>query len=145
MIPDFFDGVNLPPGGHRCTVEELEARFGIGPQRVQLCEKLMHLLESARKCGFVIALIGGSFPTAKEAPKDLDITWFGPSTLTPNNVTPPCAALMDAANSREHFGCDMMFIPLAPTQPDQIGHWASQFGFDAKTFKDRGTLILELS
>lgn len=35
----------------------------------------------------------------------------------------------------------MMFVPLA--HPNQVDHWASQLGFDAKTFKDRGTLILE--
>ena len=118
MIPDFVDGLNLAPGGHRCTVEEVEMRFGNGPRRVRLCAKLKELLECAKRCGFVHALIGGSFATAKEEPSDLDITWFGPSTMTPNNVPLPCAELMDGANSRERFGCDMLHIPLAPSQPD---------------------------
>lgn len=99
MIPDFTDGINLAPGGHRCTIQEIEERFGFGEHRVHLCVKLKRLLECARSCGFLHALIGGSFATAKEAPKDLDITWFIPTTMTPNNVSRPCAELMDSANS----------------------------------------------
>ena len=144
MIPDFVDGTNLAPGGHRCTMEEIEARFGNGPQRMHLCAKLKRLLGCAKKCGFMHALIGGSFATAKEAPKDLDITWFGPTHMTLDNVPKHCADLMDGSRSRERFECDMIFVPLASAQPNQLDHWAYQFGFDAKTLKDRGTLILEL-
>jgi hypothetical protein len=144
MIPDFVDELNLAPGGHRCSIDEVQARFGQGQARMHLYAKLTRLMECAKKCGFLYVLLGGSFATAKESPGDLDITWFGPCGMNKHNVESDCADLMDGSTSKERFGCDMLFIPLEPTQPDQLDFWGRQLGFDTKTSKERGTLILEL-
>jgi hypothetical protein len=144
MIPEFVDGLNLAPGGHRCTLEEVKDRFGQGPARLHLIDKLVHLIGQAKKCGFVNLIIGGSFATAKENPKDLDLTWFGPIGVNKDNAKGICAELMDQQTSRDRFGCDLMYIEKSSTWPDQIEFFANQFGFDAKTNTERGTLILEL-
>jgi hypothetical protein len=146
MIPDFVDGLNLEHKAHRCTINEVRERFGSG-ERVKLCEALAHLIKRARKCGFLYALIGGSFATAKELPKDLDITWFGPPGMNKTTVSCECADIMDQQTSRTKFSHDLGFIALKEdvnTWQDQLEYWGRQYGFCMKTMTDRGTLLLEL-
>jgi len=147
MIPDFVDGHNLEHKGHRCTIEEVRARFGSGECREQLFARLQSWIERARRCGFKYVLVGGSFATAKEAPKDVDCTWFTLAGVSKDTVSPECAQLLDSSSSRERFGADFCHVPLSehPNKWDEtLDHWATQFGFDAKTMKDRGTLIVEI-
>jgi len=146
MIADFVDGLNLENRAHRCTIGEVRERFGTG-ERVELCAALEHLLEKGRGCGFLYALIGGSFATAKPVPKDLDITWFGPPGLNKDNAPCGCADMMDQQTSRDKFGHDFMYISLnadESTWPAQLDHWGVEWGFDFKTKIARGTLLLEL-
>jgi hypothetical protein len=147
MIPEFVDGINLEHMAHRCTIGEVRARFGLGPPRKKLCDQLEHFIECAKKCGFLYALIGGSFATAKPDPGDLDITWFGPPGLEAANVSKPCADLMSSNTSREQFGHDFAYIPLYEHRiawEAQLDYWGRLYGLDSKTMKDRGTLLLEL-
>ncbi len=147
MIPEFVDGVNLEHGAHRCTMDEVRARFGMGP-REKLFNSLEHLLDMARRCGFLYALIGGSFATAKLEPDDLDITWFGPSGMDKSNVPCECVSLMESEYARDRFGHDLMFIPLpeqADKQLEQMERFGRDLGFDVKTMTNRGTLLLELT
>ena len=68
------DGL-LPPGVHRCTWAELEARFGPSAYRSSL---LSGLLEAARLlvvAGCRTLYIDGSFVTAKQFPGDFDACW----------------------------------------------------------------------
>jgi hypothetical protein len=146
MIPEFVDDLNLENKAHRCTIEEVRARFCSG-ERMKLCDKLEHLLQKGRECGFLYALIGGSFATAKPLPQDLDITWFGPHGLDKTNAPCGCAAMMDQQYSRELFGADFMYIPLNVDRvswPEQLERWGRDLGFDAKNKTERGTLLLEL-
>lgn len=145
MIPEFLDGVNLSPGVHYSTVDEIEQRFGFSPRRVQLMKQLRHLLNSGRHCGFVLMAIGGSFPTAKEAPGDLDILWFTPNGMDKSNVPAGCADLMDDTKAKDIHGCNMMYIPLDPQREGLVEYWVQQLGFDTKTRTDRGMLVLEIT
>src|ERR1700759_2226830 len=99
MIGEFVDGTNLECKAHRCTISEMRARFGLGC-RSNLCSELEHFLECARRCGFLYAIIGGSFATSKPSPGDLDITWFGPPGMSRSNVPSGCVALMEQEKSR---------------------------------------------
>jgi hypothetical protein len=147
MIGDYIDGLNLHPGGHWCTIEEMEGRFGI-EQRASICAKLCSFLVRGKGCGFLYALIGGSFPTAKPLPSDLDITWFGPPGMSKDNARPGCAELMEQDKSRERFEMDLMYIPLYVNESlwdEQINEWAVRYGFDTKTGTDRGTLVIALN
>ena len=146
MIPEFVDDLNLENKAHRCTIEEVRARF-CSEERMKLCDKLEHLLHKGRECGFLYALIGGSFATAKPLPQDLDITWFVPHGVDKTNVSCDCADMMDSQHSRERFGADFLYVPLKEDRaswPEDLERWGRDLGFDPKTNTERGTLLLEL-
>jgi hypothetical protein len=145
MIPAYTDGINLPPGGHRCSIEELEARFGQGDRRVSLFRELRGLLKRATDCGFLWAAIGGSFATSKPEPDDLDITWFTAPGVTKDTVRPECHQLMDDARASRELGHNMLYIPLDPDDPGKMDTFIMQMGFDLKTRTDRGMLVVSLS
>jgi hypothetical protein len=80
MIPDFEDNGYLPPGIHRATLDEIEARFGSESElrRVQL-ESLRWLIELARRAGVERLVLNGSFVTDIIEPNDVDcVTLIGP-------------------------------------------------------------------
>ncbi len=64
MIPAFEENGYLPPGVHRATIDEVEARFGREPElrRVQF-ESLRWLVDLARRAGAERLVISGSFTT----------------------------------------------------------------------------------
>lgn len=74
MLPPFDDFGNLPPGIHRCTVDELKARFGSGSaEREAEIQELLHFVEAAKTAGIRRLLVNGSFVTGKLSPNDVDI------------------------------------------------------------------------
>ena len=77
MLPTFDDFGNLPPGIHRCSVEELVARFGSGSEeREAEINELLHFIEAAMNAGVRRLLVNGSFVTAKLAPNDVDVVFL---------------------------------------------------------------------
>jgi hypothetical protein len=67
MLPEFDDVGNLPPGMHRCRVDELAARFGAGSEeRLTQIAELVDYIEATRKTGVRRLLVNGSFVTAKK-------------------------------------------------------------------------------
>lgn len=74
MLAPFDDNGYLPPGIHRCEVDEIVERFGIGsPEREVETQELLELIEWARRAGIRRLVINGSFVTEKSAPNDVDI------------------------------------------------------------------------
>lgn len=74
MLPPFDDRGYLPPGVHRCSVDEVAERFGRGsPERQVEMSELRDFLEHCGRAGAKRALINGSFTTAKESPNDVDV------------------------------------------------------------------------
>jgi hypothetical protein len=74
MLPPFDVNGNLPAGIHRCTIDELRARFGSGSEeRVTEISELLQFIEAARRAGVRRLLVNGSFVTAKPAPNDVDV------------------------------------------------------------------------
>jgi hypothetical protein len=52
VLPPLDDFGNLPVGIHKCSVAELEMRFGIGSEERQAeISELMHFIEAARTAG----------------------------------------------------------------------------------------------
>lgn len=146
MIPAFIDNLNLPVGGHRCTLAELEERFANNDHRRSLFKVILEVMRLAKKCGFLHALLGGSFPTAKERPKDIDITWFCVPGTAKTTVSPECIQIMEDASDKGNF----LFVPFdigtGPAEwPQKMDFWAAQIGFDAKTKTDRGVLLVNLA
>jgi len=141
VIPDFEDGDNLPCGRHRCSWDELVERFGRGDARRWLCRQLRWILERAQRCGYLRVWVGGSFPTSKVAPGDLDLTFITRVGVSKDNVPAECAELLDSSTSRQRFGHDFMFCVEDYELLDSLG---DALGFDKRTGKDRGMLELDL-
>ena len=73
MIPPFNEHGYLPPGIHRASLDEIEARFGLEPElrRVQM-ESLRWLVEIAQRAGVERLIVNGSFATDEFEPNDVD-------------------------------------------------------------------------
>jgi hypothetical protein len=143
MIPDFDECGHLPTGGHECTWEEFHARFRVNQHREELCKKLATLVELGRKCGFLKVLVGGSFPTAKDHPEDIDLAWVTDLEVTKDTVRPECIQLMEDRATHENFGWSMQYLAIDHDR-QRIQYWARQFGYCSKTKRDRGMLVIDL-
>lgn len=148
MIPEFRDGINLPDGGHECSLAQIEERFAVNEHRRGQFDFLIRLLRLARQCGFLHVMIAGSFPTSKEMPRDLDLTWFCKPGTNKTSVQSECIEIMEDRGG----GASFQFLPYDQgSSPDQYGEkraeWASPmfFGCDWKTLTPRGVLILDLA
>jgi hypothetical protein len=74
LLPAFDEFGNLPPGIHRCGIEELVARFGNGsPEREVETKELLDFLAWARTAQVECVIINGSYASAEVAPNDVDI------------------------------------------------------------------------
>jgi hypothetical protein len=74
MLPAFDDFGNLPPGVHRCPIDELVSRFGSGSEeRETEINELLHFIDAARKAGVRRLMVNGSFDTGKLSPNDVDV------------------------------------------------------------------------
>lgn len=142
-IPEFEDGVNLPLGVHPCTWDELASYFCNGERRQALYRRMESLFQRARDCGFVQVIVGGSFATAKPDPGDVDLAWIVNQGVDKDAMRPECLELVESERSRERFGCDVFYFPIAGDS-EKIVHWGTQLGYDSKTMTARGTLLLDL-
>jgi hypothetical protein len=143
MIPNPNDFGNLPLGGHYCTWEEFNARFRTNPRRNQLCIQFEEIAAVARRCGFIKVMIGGSFPTSKSAPSDMDLAWITEPDVTKDTVKPDCLNLMEDSAAKRYYGWNMQYLPV-DSDEEKIQYWARQFGYCFKTKRDRGMVILDL-
>jgi hypothetical protein len=74
MLPPFDDNGYLPAGLHRCSIEELEARFGSGSEeRTSQMSELRDFISAAKKVGVRRLMVNGSFVTGRLAPNDVDV------------------------------------------------------------------------
>jgi hypothetical protein len=88
MLPPFDDFGNLPQGIHRCSLDELVARFGIGSEeREAETNELVLFIEAAKAAGVRRLLVNGSFVTEKRSPNDVDIVCL-PGTDYPRQSQP---------------------------------------------------------
>src|SRR5215470_4746334 len=140
-IPALVDG-RLPPGPHPCTWEELEERFGAGHRRQELIIELRAFVQTAEECGFAGLAIGGSFPTDKPEPGDLDLLFITPENLDKGSLSIECAQLLvDNTRFRERTGHDAL---NCPDDQETIAALVSGLGYDWKSGKDRGMLLVRL-
>lgn len=74
MLPSFDEHGNLPPGIHRCTIEELIQHFGTGSvEREVEIQELLEFIAWAREADIQRVIVNGSFVTSKESPNDVDV------------------------------------------------------------------------
>jgi hypothetical protein len=81
VIPPFEaepgeDGrLQLPPGVHLASWEEIAQRFGTNERRREILRGLLRALQALRAAGCTRAYLDGSFVTSKEPPRDFDGCW----------------------------------------------------------------------
>jgi hypothetical protein len=79
-IPEFDPSTGyLPAGEHLATWAEVEARFGTTPKRRQLMGGLSFVVRRLRERGVTTIWVDGSFVTAKERPRDVDVIYEAPA------------------------------------------------------------------
>lgn len=73
MIPPFDESGCLPPGIHAATLDEIEARFGVGSEvrRAQM-ESVRWMVDLAVRAGIRRMVLNGSFVTDIIEPNDVD-------------------------------------------------------------------------
>lgn len=97
MIPPFDERGNLPPGIHKASWSEVEARFGTTPWRRSLLLGLRDALDLLDAAGCRTAYLDGSFVTSKAVPADFDACW-APQGMGPDALDP---VLLDFSRARE--------------------------------------------
>lgn len=143
MIPEFNEVGDLPVGGHWCNWNEIQERLARNEHRETLLRQFETLAELARRCGFLAVLIGGSFPTAKEEPQDMDLTWIAAENVTKESVRPECVKLMVNTRDAAVYHWDMLFLAIGLGE-ERIKQWSGDLGWDAKNKRERGVLLMEL-
>lgn len=77
MLPAYTERGSLPPGIHRTSPQEIEARYGRlqrTARRPQLVTLLREFVAEVRQCRWIRRLfLAGSFVTAKDEPNDIDV------------------------------------------------------------------------
>jgi len=140
MLPAFHDGLNLPIGLYPATAQEVTEYFGKSTRRNLLCMTLQKMLERAKGCNFRKVILFGSFVSSKESPGDIDLFW----TLTPGTdtgtLTPECRELLDSANSKERFQCDVFWCF---DEQDAISRMSAMWALD-RGGRKRGLVVIDL-
>lgn len=81
MIPSFEtepgeEGwLQLPPGIHEATWQEVVQRYGTSERRNEILAGLLRALRALKAAGCRRVYIDGSFVTSKEVPEDFDGCW----------------------------------------------------------------------
>lgn len=138
-IPAFVGGI-LPKGCYPCTWDELVERFGFSQRRQDLVEALKGFMDTARNCGFPAVAVGGSFTTEKESPGDLDMLFIHPRHLDKSTLSVACAQLL--VNDTAFHIRTGHNAQNCPDEPETVAYMVDQLGFDVKTGKDRGMIIV---
>lgn len=122
MLPPFDEFGHLPPGIHRCTVEELVERFGAGSEeRVVETRELQEYIALARRAGVIRLLVNGSYTTATPAPNDVDVVFL----LAPEYNQ----FRRKLRNKDEHWP---FLQVIAAVSDDDFFEWAAFFGVGRK-------------
>lgn len=140
-IPPFYDGDNLPEGLHAATLDDVAKHFGKSAKRNQLCVTLTRIVQTARGCNFKKVVLFGSFVSSKDSPGDIDLFWTLPPGTDTDTLRAECRQLLDAANSKQRFQCDMFWCF---DDQDAIKRMAAMWGFD-RSGRKRGLVVIDLN
>jgi hypothetical protein len=111
VIPAFNEEGDLPPGVYRATLAEVLEHFGKGSiQRRVVADRLNRLYHLALSTGQLARfVIFGSFVTAKEEPKDVDIVLLMEDTFDLASVTGEAALVFQHLEADAHFGASVFW------------------------------------
>ncbi|NOS99515.1 MAG: hypothetical protein HOP29_02690 [Phycisphaerales bacterium] len=116
MIPRFNETGYLPPGVHRATIEEIEARFGRRSEvrRAQM-DSVRWMVELAVRAGVERIVLNGSFVTDIMEPNDVD-----------------CVLLVRADSLKDPAAEDALFqglpfLEVALVRPEEFNYFVNRF------------------
>jgi hypothetical protein len=140
-IPPLDSGTGyLPPGDHTATLDELEEAFGWNYRRRQLLLDLKLVLGKLWGVGAVRVWIDGSFVTAKERPRDVDVLYELPAGRSPDGSF----GILHPVNRKQLKNMHRVDLWLHPSPQGPTGSkplhdfWASD-----RSGIDKGMVLLE--
>jgi hypothetical protein len=122
VLPPFDEHGHLPPGIHRCTVDELVVRFGAGSKEREVeTKELQRFIAAAKAAGVLRIIVNGSYTTAEPAPNDVDVLFLPPPGYN------------EALDELQNDELVWPFLHLMPvdTEHDLTG-WVTFFGTDRR-------------
>jgi Family of unknown function (DUF6932) len=111
-LPPFNDNGDLPPGIHQATVTDIANRFGVGSNvRRRAMARLRHLLELAGRTGKLSRVfIFGSFVSAVESPRDVDLILVMQADFKLEEAPRECQTLFSHADADARFGASIFWF-----------------------------------
>jgi hypothetical protein len=145
VLPELTGEGELPPGAHAADWQALQARFGrSSSRRVWLSGRLRAALDVAATNGKLRRVfIWGSFVTAKQAPKDLDILLIMDEDFEVDDLAVAAQAVFDSVRAKLLFESDI-FWARASIGRELLDVWLDTY-LTSRSFRKRGIVELELS
>lgn len=127
-IPAFLSNGDLPLGVHTCTLAEVRQQLGsMNSQRTALMQRLERIHSIAAQTGFLRRfIVFGSFVTAKEVPRDVDIFMIMEDRFDAGGLTGEGLIAFDHLAADAYFGCSIFWVRrLAALGGEQatVEHW----------------------
>src|SRR3954453_17953233 len=110
-LPAFNAEGDLPSGVHRATLPEVLERFGRGSaQRCAVADRLERVYQLVRSTGQLARfVVFGSFVTAKDEPRDVDLILLMEDTFDLASVEGEAALVFQHLNADAHFGASVFW------------------------------------
>jgi hypothetical protein len=144
VLPELTEEGELPPGVHLADWQEFQARFcGSSPRRIWLTGRLRALIALAATNGRLRRLfIWGSFVTAKQSPKDLDLLLIMDEEFEVEGLAAPAQAVFDSVRAKLMFESDV-FWARSSIGSEMLDLWLDTYQ-TSRSFRKRGIVELEL-
>ena len=112
MLPPFNNTGDLPPGIHVAAWSEVEQLFGMASfARTRNLAKLRHLYELAsRTVKLARFLVFGSFVSATDSPRDVDVVLVMASDFKLEEAPRECQTLFSHPDAEARFGASVFWI-----------------------------------
>jgi hypothetical protein len=145
VLPELTEEGELPPGVHLADWQEFQARFcGSSPRRVWLTGRLRALIALAATNGRLRRLfIWGSFVTAKQSPKDLDLLLIMDEDFEVEGLAATAQAVFDSVRAKLMFESDV-FWARSSIGSEMLDLWLDTYQ-TSRSFRKRGIVELELT
>jgi hypothetical protein len=144
MLPEFTPEGDLPVDVHLASLSEFRSRFGtLTPRRVWLFGRLQALIELAASTGKLRRVfVWGSFVTAKQSPKDVDVLLIMNEDFEVERVTTSAQPVFDSTKAKLLFESDV-FWARDSIGADTLRLWLETYQ-TSRSFRKRGIVELEL-
>jgi hypothetical protein len=111
-IPDFESNGDLPVGLHQATFDEVLTRFGTGTfQREAVTRILTHIHAVALATGQLERfIIYGSYVTAKENPRDVDVFLVMKEDFTTTILNDEAKLIFRHAEAEDKLGASIFWV-----------------------------------